>query len=239
MKKIIFFTLLCNVKHLFFFLALIIGCTPAMAATSPASAGRPGQAAALASKTVALINPDSDGAYCSGVWISSNAILTAQHCIDGDKVGDVELYVVQSDVYPDGSAEPKDSVIGRVAKLVAQDKGHDLALLQAEAPPDHMSAALASNVRQGDYAQTMGQSLGLLWWSYSNGTVAAVRVLDLGLGPVKWVQTTTPTSPGNSGGGLFDEYGDLIGICHGYFPRGENLNIFVHPDHIRTFLGLS
>jgi S1-C subfamily serine protease len=54
-----------------------------------------------------------------------------------------------------------------------------------------------------------------------------------------WVQAAVPISPGNSGGGLFDEDGNLIGIAHATFasPRAQMLNIFVHRDYIRAFLG--
>jgi S1-C subfamily serine protease len=82
----------------------------------------------------------------------------------------------------------------------------------------------------------MGHPLGL-FWSYSRGQVAAIRFRAFGdEEAMSWVQATAPVSPGNSGGGLFDEDGSLIGICHGVLTKGQSLNLFVHPDYIRKFL---
>jgi hypothetical protein len=36
--------------------------------------------------------------------------------------------------------------------------------------------------------------------------------------------------------GLFDERGYLIGLGHGAFPRGQNLNLFVHAQYIDALL---
>jgi S1-C subfamily serine protease len=87
-------------------------------------------------------------------------------------------------------------------------------------------------IHAGTFAQTMGHSLGL-WWSYSSGDVAAVRYGDLGGPSMVWIQATTPISPGNSGCGLFDEDGDLIGIASRAVVRrgAENLNFFVHAQY--------
>lgn len=41
---------------------------------------------------------------------------------------------------------------------------------------------------------------------------------------VKRIQTTAPISPGSSGGGLFDQQGNLIGITTSSVVGGQNLN---------------
>jgi S1-C subfamily serine protease len=129
--------------------------------------------------------------------------------------------------------------VSRLAHVLALDPGHDLALLRAGNVPPHRFARVAEGpVLQGQFAQAMGHSLGL-WWSYSSGAVAAVRQIDINDMDLLWVQAAVPISPGNSGGGLFDEDGNLIGIAHATFasPRAQQLNIFVHRDYIRALLG--
>lgn len=191
----------------------------------------------LRSKTVALVQRDEDEevrAFCSGVWVSQFSILTAAHCVDDLAVGSKVEYVSPFDVFNPGSLEAKAEIVPRGAVIRALDDKHDLALLVTSQYPVHGWSRPALNVRAGDFAQSMGQPLGL-WWSYSSGDVAAIRQFDAGVNIV-WVQATTPISPGNSGGGLFDEDGQLIGIAHGSFTRGQLLNLFVHPQYIHDFL---
>ncbi len=42
-----------------------------------------------------------------------------------------------------------------------------------------------------------------------------------------YIQTTAPISPGSSGGGLFDENGNLIGITTLYIEEGQALNFAI------------
>jgi S1-C subfamily serine protease len=201
----------------------------------------------MTSKTVALVTFDEDGdtrAFCSGVWVGYSTILTANHCVESGELpafsGQSFDYVTRNDVYKAGSNDRRDFVLGRVAKLFAQDEVHDLALLSVQDAPGHEFATLTTaDIVPGSFAQAMGHSLGL-WWSYSSGDIAAVRRLEL---PAEgtdlvWIQADVPISPGNSGGGLFDIDGNLIGIAHGTFanPRAQLLNIFVHRDYIAGFL---
>lgn len=235
-------------KHLAALLALpILACGHPV---SPAPATKVEVVKQLTDKTVALVHPeepDDDGeilpvrAYCTGVWIGVDTVLTAEHCVNETKLGEKVLYVVERDVYAYGGHVTRSKVTPRASTLKAVDPIHDLALLKAaEDPGGHGVAKLSSSeVLAGQTAQTVGQSVGFLWWSYSSGDVAAIRWADAsGDGPMFWVQTTAPVSPGNSGGGLFNDRAELIGICHGGYRRGQLLNIFVHPMYIETFLSL-
>lgn len=191
--------------------------------------------AALQAKTVALVAEVQSGdrrAYCSGVWVSQSYILTANHCVDEVLVGDPVEYVVREDVL----AEAADWVATvRLGVLSARDEEHDLALVLAKLPPMGHGVAGVATPSVGQPVQTMGHPMGL-WWSYSTGEVAAIRVLDEGT--AQWyVQSTAPISPGNSGGGLFDEAGNVLGIAHAYIAtRAENVNFYVHAQYVAAFL---
>lgn len=232
---------------------LLIGLTgaccstkqPAPVAPVPATDG----ARELTSKTVALVAVDEEEgttrAYCTGVWVGPKAILTAAHCVEESPLagflGVTEhfRYAVRDDIFVNGSAIEAKYPVTNLADVRVRDEAHDLALLEAVGYwPQHGVAELGANPEQGQHVQSMGHAKGL-WWSYSSGDVAAIRFAPLGSDPMTWIQTTAPISPGNSGGGLFDDQGRLVGICSRGLasPRAQNINFFVHTDYIRALMG--
>ncbi len=224
-----------------FLIGMLFGaCTatePATAAPSQGSDHVAG-AQALESKTVALIEFDPTGgahATCSGVWVASTTILPALPCIGG---ATVNAYAVHEDLFPRGSKKAAEEFVPRIALTYAIDLEHDLALLRAvKAPSGHgVAHTRIGTVEQGMFAQAMGMPLGA-YFTYATGYVSAVRVVDLGDGyDTTYVQTTTPTSPGCSGSGLFDLYGDLIGVSHAVATKGQQINFYVHKNHVDALL---
>ncbi len=197
-------------------------------------------AAALQAKTVALVLPTDDGlrAFCSGVWVSPVAMVTAEHCVDEDEIGGPVLFVTHDDMFVLGDTAPRPDQRFELATVAVKDPAHDLALLKAVYPEQSAGHEFAhtslSNIRPGAFVQTMGAPLGL-WWSYSAGHIAAVRFEDVGIEQL-WIQTTAPISPGNSGCGLFDESGHLIGIASRSATRGQAVNFFVHAVYVDALL---
>lgn len=217
-------------QALTFLLGMLLGaCTAYQPAAQPfhSPEHHVDGAAALRAVTVALLSPVQLEPFCSGVYVSQTAIVTAQHCVAHLAVGEPVAYV-------DASMVP------RFAALAAADPTHDLALLSAYGAPRHAWASLAPGlIAQGSFAQTMGHPVHLSF-SYSSGDVSGVRVRDLGdddLDPLtQWVQTTAPISKGSSGCGLFDSQARLLGIAHGIVDDAQSLNLFVHKAHIEAFM---
>jgi S1-C subfamily serine protease len=169
--------------------------------------------------------------------MSDAVFLTADHCVASKHAtpGDVLSYVVRRDV-----SEAGDIRTIRHAAVLAVDETHDLALLRALDPPPHTAARLSSKkLVAGLPVFTMGHPV-KLWWSFSSGEIAAVRILaDEDEDPVHYVQATAPVSPGCSGGGLFDDEGNLVGVTRAVWGRqfgAENTNLFVHRDSVAVFL---
>ena len=48
-----------------------------------------------------------------------------------------------------------------------------------------------------------------------------------------WIQTTAPISPGNSGGPLVNELGEVVGVTTWMLPGGKNLNFAVSALHLK------
>lgn len=231
---------------------LLISLLGACCSSNPppvAPAPTTARAGELTSKTVALVDVDEEEgttrAYCTGVWVGPKTILTAAHCVEEDPLtGAFGLnthfrYAVREDIFVNGSAIEAKYPATHEADVSVRDEAHDLALLTVNGPlPAHQIAELGPNPEQGARVESMGHAKGL-WWSYSSGDVAAIRFAPLGSEPMLWIQTTTPISPGNSGGGLFDEDGRLIGVCSRSLtsPRAQNINFYVHTDYLRLLLG--
>ncbi len=226
-------------RYLVLFLALLVsgvmGCTSivdppvrfAVTAPTPDVAG-------LISKTVALVG--DGGAYCSGVWVSDTTIVTANHCVAESAIGEPVEYVVRDDVYANGELEASDTISARASTLYARDADHDLVLLHAPQAPAHLNAPVSTGaVRAGQRVSAMGMPLGE-WFSYSSGDVAALRYLNSHGHVILFVQATTPISGGSSGGGLFDEFGELVGITHATFTNGQNMNLFIHYQYVHDLL---
>lgn len=210
-------------------LVALAGCAPPAAAPSPVQI-----AADVTGKSVALVRVNRDGEfapYCSGTWVAREYILTAAHCVDDREPGDLLQVALRGDLGPAFEAR----VVPRFALLDAVDADHDLALVYMPGAPTHATARVrAAQAVPGEAAYACGHSLGL-WFSFSAGNVAAVREADVGL-PIAWVQATTPISPGNSGGGLFDASGQLLGVVSRHATRGDNLGFSVAGRYVTPFL---
>ena len=129
----------------------------------------------------------------------------------------------------------------RVAKVLRHDTAHDLALLVVkDAPAKHVVAPLAGEAPAvGEHVRMMGHPTALVW-TYAEGYVAAYReekfrpIENRGkLGP--FMQIAGEQFRGNSGGGCYNEAGELVGIAS-FIPPMPNETFFVHIDTIKAFL---
>ena len=77
-------------------------------------------------------------------------------------------------------------------------------------------------IRQGERAYSIGASLGVNR-SIGKGIVSGKRSRQ----SPRYVQTTAPISPGSSGGGLFDDKGNLLGITTFTITPGQSLNFAI------------
>ncbi|NCB62142.1 MAG: PDZ domain-containing protein [Clostridia bacterium] len=144
--------------------------------------------------------PVSAAAAGSGFVISDDGyILTNYHVIDG--ATSIKVAFVDGATYD--------------AKLVGGEEGNDIAVLKIEA------AGLTSVVigdsdalSVGEEVVAIGNPLGELTFSMSRGIVSAKdRNITMSDGTVmNYLQTDTAINSGNSGGPLFDMYGQVVGI---------------------------
>ena len=98
-----------------------------------------------------------------------------------------------------------------VGSLVAKDPTNDLALLKVNAKPSKVGG-LRFGVRLGETVEAFGYPLSQVLATSGNFTTGNVTALA-GLGDdSRFYQISAPVQPGNSGGPLLDENGNLVGI---------------------------
>jgi serine protease Do len=128
---------------------------------------------------------------------SSGIVVTNNHVVKDAKTVSVTL--------SNGSTYP--------AKVLGTDARTDLAVLKIDAnrPLPYVDIGSSANVEPGEWVVALGNPFGL------GGTVTAgiVSALgrDIGDGPYdKFIQIDAPINEGNSGGPLFDQRGNVIGV---------------------------
>ena len=143
----------------------------------------------------------------SGIVISEDGyILTNNHVISGaDKI---TVYVMPED----GKSEETTYD----ATLVASSESNDIAVLKIDA--EGLTPAVFGDSDQleiGELAVAIGNPMGSVHGSVTAGIISATeRELTIDDVTISAIQTDAAINPGNSGGGLFDSYGNLIGIVY-------------------------
>ena len=139
----------------------------------------------------------------SGVIFSDDGyIVTNQHVIDGLISEDtLQVRIYSGEVYQ--------------AKLIGYDARTDLAVLKIDAEGlPYASFVDSSKLALGQDVIAIGNPLGL-GISCSNGIISALeKEIYVNNVYMSVIQTNAAVNAGNSGGGLFDINGDLIGIVN-------------------------
>lgn len=137
----------------------------------------------------------------SGVIISDDGyIITNNHVIDGANSVKVRLR--------DGSEFD--------ATIVGSDSNNDIALLKIEASGlSEVTFGDSSELAVGDYVVAIGNPLGELGGTVTDGIISALaREVTIDDTTMTLLQTNAQVNPGNSGGGLFNANGELVGIVN-------------------------
>ena len=137
----------------------------------------------------------------SGVIISQDGyIVTCAHVVSGANNITVQL--------ADGTEY--------TATVVGQDSTSDVAVLKIEATG--LTPAVigdSDSLAVGETTVAVGNPLGTLSNTVTNGIVSALnREVTVQGNDMNLIQTSASISPGNSGGGLFNANGELIGIVN-------------------------
>lgn len=177
----------------------------------------------LHTKTVGL---DKDGirqrsySGCSGTFIGPYTIITAAHCFE----------TPTTQVWARGPYES----VGYPVHLVAWDKKKDLALL--DVPFKHPYVKIGRLPQRGDHVLNIGSPMNFEFVP-SEGSIGETDYKAKGF-TARYLVTTAMCNPGSSGGGAFNERGELIGVntmIVGIF-GWQGITLTVNTDTVNLFL---
>ena len=144
---------------------------------------------------------EQDTGAGSGVIITTDGyIVTNNHVVEG--LGSISVYLQDGTKYP--------------ATLIGTDNFSDLAVIKIEA--DNLPAATLGNsvnTAVGTTVYAIGNPLGVFTSSVSRGIISGLdRTITIDGVSMTLMQTDAAVNPGNSGGGLFNAEGELIGVVN-------------------------
>jgi len=170
----------------------------------------------------------------TGFAVSKDGVIvTAYHVIQNAKVIKVHL--------------TEDSFV--FARVLRRGPMNDLAVLKIEnATPNFLKVVPLRSVKSGDRVFTIGYPVSSILGreaKYTEGVVSSLSGIE---GASSFLQITVPVQPGNSGGPLVNEKGEVVGIItssaailpfikkSGTLP--QNINWAVKADYLRPLIEL-
>lgn len=142
----------------------------------------------------------TEGAGSGVILAEDGYIVTNHHVIDGAST--VKVRLSNGQTYP--------------AVLTGTDEKTDLAVVKINASGlTATKLADSSTVRAGDFVIAIGNPLGELGGTVTNGIISAKdREITIDGKSMTLLQTSAAVNPGNSGGGLFNLDGELVGVVN-------------------------
>lgn len=171
----------------------------------------------------------------SGIVIDNQGhILTNNHVVTSNRTVAV--------IFKPRNGEELTKDLARKATVEKVDATMDLALLTIENPPPLLPVlqfADSTSLEVGMDVHSIGHPYGETW-TYTRGTISALRKnyeadLQGKAFRANIIQHQTPTNPGNSGGPLLNDSGQVVGI-NTFVKEGQGLNFAVSADTIAQFL---
>jgi tetratricopeptide (TPR) repeat protein len=222
-------------------LLLLAACTAAARAQGPDN-----ELYARTLRGTALIRTPSGSGTGWVVDLEQGLMVTNEHVVGKHEQVEVvfPLYgksgrpIAESDSYQRKSR-------GIAAEVVDVDLRHDLALLRLrEQPPDHVTALKLAEEepRPAEHLHSIGNpSASGALWVYSDGTVRQVYLKEwrYATGPLRSarvVETQSPINPGDSGGPIVNDAGELVAIVSGRQNDASLMGWGIAAVEVRTFV---
>jgi hypothetical protein len=184
-----------------------------------ATSGQRTPAEIAASSTPSVVSVRTDHSLGTGFVVSGDGLVASNlHVIAGNSKITVTL------------ADHREY---NVVEIYNGDRQRDLVIMRIEAQKlPALSLGDSDSIHPGDAIVAIGHPLGLED-TVSNGLVSAIRKVDQDL---TVLQISAPIAPGSSGGPIFNDRGEVIGVATAIMLGGQNLNFGVPIGYVKELL---
>ncbi|HEX8115283.1 MAG TPA: trypsin-like peptidase domain-containing protein [Kofleriaceae bacterium] len=211
-------------------LVLVSACAETMSSSPPHTRLTAKDIVQRASPAIVRIEAGAEKIGTGFIVDKAGVVATNLHVVAGESAIRVKL--------SDGSAYA-------VTQIDGVDPARDLALLQIRAGKDLPTLKLgdSSAMSAGDQVVAIGNPLGFDN-SVTSGLISQVRPI---CGPAEIaaskcnqeltvLQISAAISPGSSGGPLFNQYGEVVGVTTAIITAGQNFNLAVPGNYLKPLV---
>jgi serine protease Do len=138
----------------------------------------------------------------------------------------------------------------KVVVVAGVDPGRDLAMLRIKPTKPLPTLRLGDSdaMSAGDKIVAIGNPLGVFDYTVSSGLISSVRAVCDGTektpsgkqgcpaGGLKLLQFSAPISQGSSGGPLFNQYGEVVGVTTLIVSQGQAINFAVPGNYLKPLM---
>lgn len=159
----------------------------------------------------------------SGFFVSSDGyVVTNAHVIENAETITVTDY--------DGNTYD--------ATFITQMEDNDIAILKIDNVSISVTFGTSSDISVGDDCLIIGNPMGNLSYTYTDGIISYVnRQITTTSGYyINVFQTNCAINSGNSGGPVFNESGEVIGVATAKYSTSEGLSFFIPIDDVIDFI---
>ena len=170
--------------------------------------------------TVLITAEDKNGqpqSLGSGFLVTPNIIATNFHVIENSYSGYVK-FVNKKEIY-------------EIEGVVGYSNEYDLALIKISDNNGTPLPLISPSVDIGQKIFAIGNPLGLEG-TISDGIISGIRNFE----DFSVLQISAPISPGNSGGPVVNENGDVVGVATFTITEGQNINFAVPVKYLKELL---
>ncbi|MFN0251907.1 MAG: S1C family serine protease [Kofleriaceae bacterium] len=222
-------------------IGLTISCGPTKDPHSPRMRMTPKDIVQQSSGGIVVITAGDDKIGSGFIVDKSGLVATNLHVVASEKQIKVKLF--------DGSEM-------LVTQIAGYDPARDLALLRITPPKKSLVPLRLGDSDQmtaGDQIVAIGNPLGIFEFSVSSGLVSQRRTLCMKNeivtdkdgnkverkcppGGFELLQIDAAISQGSSGGPLFNQFGEVIGVTTAIIQGGQSINLAVPTNYLKTLI---
>src|ERR1044071_6309995 len=162
----------------------------------------------------------------------AGVVATNLHVVAGEST--IKVRLLDGTLYP-------------VEQIAGLDPERDLALLRIKAPKELPTLKLGDSdaMSAGDQIVAIGNPLGVFDYSVTSGLISQVRHRPCGPDDVAAqrckqeltvLQISAAISPGSSGGPLFNQFGEVVGVTTAIITAGQNINLAVPGNYLKPLV---